>query len=167
VSWPMLALLAIMLSAVRLGALESTSQNPYLEPLKPTSFSAQAIVVPVRKPGALGREHKQTLAVEIQVQFEDFLPRNMEPTLLIDGVPVDGGTRVVLTEDRMTVMGFLVKKPQLLKDGAALEVRMEDAPGTRAKVPGMLQRSNIRPLASQPARQADVPSLEEWFGRGK
>ena len=166
-SRPFLALLAIILSAISLGALESTSQNPYLEPLKPKSFSAQAVAVPVSKPGTLAREQQQTLAVEIQVQFEDFLPRNMEPTLLIDGVPVDGGTRVVKTEGHMTVIGFLVKRPQLLKDGAALQVRMGDAPGTQAKVPGMLQRNDIRPLASQPARQAEVPSLADWLRQEK
>ena len=157
-------LLAILLSAFSLGAAESPSHNPYLEPLRPKSFIAQAIVVPVEKPGVTARERQQTLAVEIDIPFEDYLPRNMEPTLLVDGVPVEGGSRVVRTEDHTTVIGFLVRRPELLKDGAALEVRMEDQPSTRATVPGTLQRSRIRGLAPDAARQTGLPSLEEWLG---
>jgi hypothetical protein len=157
----------IILSIVSLGASDSPSENPYLKPLKPQSYSAQAIAVPKRDPGALSFEKEPALAVEIQVPFENFIPRNNEPTLLIDGIPVEGGSRVVRVEGNITVIGFLVKRPELLKEGAALEVGMPDQPSTKVAVPGTLQRNSIRALSEDAAKQPNMPTLEEWFGRGK
>jgi hypothetical protein len=131
----------------------------------------QAIPAPERAPAAQGFfEHAKKeadLAVEIQVPFENLLPRNAEPTLFIDGIPVEGGSRIVKVEDNITVMGFLVKRPELLKEGASLEVRMPDQPSTKATVPGALQRNNIRPLTQDTTRRPNLPSLEKWLERSK
>ncbi|MBX3237668.1 MAG: hypothetical protein KF814_16100 [Nitrospiraceae bacterium] len=93
--------------------------------------------------------------------------RNAEPTLFIDGVPVKDGSRIIKVEGNITVMGFLVKSPELLKEGAALEVRMPDQPSTKATVPGELQKNNIRPLSEDAARRPNISSFKEWLERGK
>jgi hypothetical protein len=80
---------------------------------------------------------------------------------------VEGGSRIIKVEDNTTVMGFLVKRPELLKEGSALEVRMPDQPSTKATVPGALQKGSIRPLSEGAARQPNMPSLKEWFEREK
>jgi hypothetical protein len=106
-------------------------------------------------------------AVEIQVRFENLLVRDAAPTLFIDGIPVEGRSRMIKVENNITVMGLLVNRPDLLKEGATLEVRMPDQPSTKATVPGVLQRNTIRGLSQGSPNQPNMPSLEEWFRLGK
>lgn len=160
-------IIGMILGGLGLAVSSALADNPYLEPLKPKTFTAGAVVLPAREIGTMTFREKRTLAVEIQVQLEDFLPRNMEPTLLINGVPVEGGTRVVRVEDRVTTIGFMVEQPQLLTEGAVLSVRMEDVPGTQAKVPGELRQANIKGLSTDLMKERDLPSLAEWLQQRK
>lgn len=158
-------LIAIFLFGLGLVTVETSAKNPYLEPLKPQSFKANALVVPSRQLGAEVLRKGGALGVEVQVNVEDFLPRALEPTLVIDGVPVEGPYRIVSVQDPVTTLGFLVEKPELLKEGASLSIRMGDDKRTEAKVPGALYRKNIQPLEEEKAKQMNMPSLEEWLTR--
>ena len=62
---------------------------------------------------------------------------------------------------------FVVEQPQLLKEGAVLSVRMEDVPGTQAKVPGELRQANIKGLSTDMMKERDLPSLAEWLQQRK
>jgi hypothetical protein len=63
----------IILSIVSLGASEQPSDNPYLKPLKPQSYSMQAIEAPRDRTRILGFDGGQggqpDIAVEIQIPF--------------------------------------------------------------------------------------------------
>lgn len=157
--------ITVFLLGFGLFTSDASAKNPYLEPLKPQSYKANAIIAPSRQLGAEVLRKGGTLGVEIQVEVQDFLPRALEPTLVIDGVPVRGPHRIVKVQDRITTLGFLVEKPELLKDGASLAVRMGDDKQTQAKVPGALSQENIQPLAEEKAKQMNMPSLKEWLKR--
>jgi len=141
----------------------SAGQNPYTQPLKPKGFSANAIALPPRTVGKTVIRARHSLAVEIRVEVEDYLPRNMEPTLMIDGVPVVGPSGVAGVEGKITTLFFVVEKPELLKDTAPLTIQMGDDERTRAAVPGTLQREKIKPLDPNEAKRLDLPALTEWL----
>ncbi|HXF38683.1 MAG TPA: hypothetical protein VN687_03125 [Blastocatellia bacterium] len=141
----------------------SASQNPYTQPLKPKGFSANAIALPPRTIGKTVIRAKHSLAVEIRVEVEDYLPRNMEPTLMIDGVAIVGPSGVAGVEGNITTLFFVVEKPELVKDKAVLTIQMGDDERTRAAVPGTLQRDKIKPLSLNETKRLELPALTEWF----
>ena len=149
-----------------LAALPAVAQSPYSQPLKPTGVTLQAVALPARSIGQTVMRAKSTLAVAVQVAVEDYLPRGLEPTLLIDGVPAKtAGSGVVGMEGRVTTLSFVLDSPALLKDGAELAIQMGDDARTRAAVPGRLRRQGIQPLDQSETQRRGLPTLDEWLSR--
>jgi len=139
------------------------TQNPYVQPLKPVGFRARAVVLPPRRIGATVIRSQQALAVEIQVQVRDYMPRDMEPTLLINGAPAGVSAGVMDVQGDVTTLGFVVEKPDLLQEGATLALQVGDVGGTRAAVRGVLRRAVIEPLPEDEAQRSGLPPLSEWL----
>lgn len=137
----------------------------YDKALDPKGFAAQAIILPTRSIGATVLRAKPALAVEVLVEVEDYLPRALEPVLLINEKPVTGSTRVVGVEGRMTTLGFLIEEPGLFQEGATLHVQMGDEANTRALIPGTLSRDRIRLLPDDVLKRQELPMLHEWLGQ--
>jgi len=156
---------ALCLVGLALVGSDSTAQNPYLQPLKPTGFSLQAVALPPRAIGSTTLRARGVLAVAIRVTVEDYVPRGLEPTLLINGVPVPTASGVTAVQGRMTTLTFLVEGPELLKDGATLALQMGDDPKARAEVPGVLRRETIQAPDPDEVRRLGLPSLAEWLSR--
>lgn len=144
---------------------DGAAQSPYLQPLKPTGFSLQAVGLPPRAIGSTALRAKGALAVAVRVTVEDYVPRGLEPTLLIDGAPVPAASGVTAVQGRVTTLTFLVEAPELLKDGATLALQMGDDPKTRAPVPGVLRREAIQAPDPEEVRRLGLPSLAEWLSR--
>lgn len=126
----------------------------YLEPLNIKGFEAHAVAFQA-KPAAT------QLGVEFQVQVVNYLPRGLEPTLIIDGVPLLTRSRVVGVEGDVTTLGFLVDTPAPLKDGAILAIQMGDEVRTRSRVPETLKVDAIKPLEG--AEALGLPDLKTWL----
>lgn len=150
-----------------MGLNEAGAQDPYRQPLKPRDFAVQATVLPRRAVGKTVLRAQPELAVEIHVRFEDFLPRGMEPTLLISGTPASVYSFVKGVEGNLTTVAFVVTKPELLREGAELSVQVGDDERTRARLPERLELSKIKPLSAEEAKKHGVPTLAEWLRRGK
>ncbi len=129
----------------------------------PQRFSAQAVVVPARSIGDSVLRAQPTLAVQFQIEVQDYLPRGMEPTLVIDTIPVRGGSGIVSVQGRVTTLGFLVEDPALLRDGAVIQLQLGDDPRTRAQVPGALRLQQIQPPGEDAVRGLSLPTLEQWL----
>lgn len=137
----------------------------YQKPLAPKGVATQARVLPARSIGTTVLRARPELAIEVLVQVEDYLPRALEPVLVIDGRPLAVPTRVVGVEGRTTTLGFLLEQPGLFREGAALDVQMGDDEKTRARVPGTLSRQQIRPAPPEELKRHDLPSVQEWLDR--
>ena len=157
----------IALSLLGLTLLVSAghAQNPYLEPLKPTGFSAQAVALPPRAIGSTTLRARAALAVVIRVAVEDYIPRGLEPMLSIDGVAMPGPSGVIGVQGRVTTLSFLVESADALKDGASLALQWGDDPKTRAQIPGTLRRDAIQPADPSETGRLGLPSLAEWLSR--
>lgn len=152
--------------AVAVGLLwtcGSTGAQEYSRPLRVRGFTAQATTLPAQSIGTTVIRKTPAIAVEFLVQVVDFLPRGLEPQLFIDGNPVVAPTRVVKVEDNITTIGFLVEKPNVLKEGAALDIQMGDDIRTRSRIPGQLQRGEIRLIPEEQLRRLGLPSLRQWL----
>jgi hypothetical protein len=158
-STPLLVLAALLAGAA--GAQEAA--NPYQAPLKPAGFEARAVAVPPVAPPGQPAPAAAHLGVEIRVQVADYLPRALEPTLVIDGEPIEARTRIVAVEGAVTTLGFLVETPERLKDGASLAVQMGEDETTRAPLPAVLRLEEIRPLDPAEAKEHGLPDLESWL----
>lgn len=156
---PLLALIAMGGSV----SAEEPTENPYQAALRPTSFEAKAVVAPaVAPPGEVVRKPAR-LGVEIRVEFSDYLPRGLEPVLVIGGESIKTATRIVSVEDGVTTVGFLVDEAGLLREGASLAVQMGDEESTRAALPASLRLQEIQPLDSESARSLALPDLRTWL----
>lgn len=155
------ALAAGSFAASNAAAQEST--DAYRRPLKPRGFNARAIVLRPRKIGNTDVRLNSSLAVEVQVEVQDYLPRALEPVLVIDGKPVKSRSRIVKVEGDTTTIGFVLDKPELVKDDAKLSVQMGEEEETRARVPGELRLERIKPLDKSDAEQLNLPSLSDWL----
>jgi hypothetical protein len=134
----------------------------YLEPLNVKGFEAHAVAFQAKQ--ATPQEAVATrLGVEIQVQVVNYLPRALEPMLIIDGVPVPTRSRVVNVEGDVTTLGFLVDSPTSLKDGASLAIQMGDEVRTRSRVPETLELDAIKPLEGVEAQRLGLPDLKTWL----
>ena len=138
------------------------AQSPYLEPLKVKGFEAHAVAFQVR-PATPQEPAATRLGVETQVQVVNYLPRALEPTLIIDGAPLPARSRVVSVEGDVTTLGFLVDSPAPLKDGAILAIQMGDEVRTRSRVPGVFKLDAIRPLEAAEAQRLGLPDLKTWL----
>jgi hypothetical protein len=141
------------------------AQAPAAPLLRPTGFTAQAIGLPPRAIGSTTLRARGALAVAVQVTVEDYIPRGLEPTLLIDGVPVPAASGITSVQGRVTTLSFVVENPDLLKDGAALALQLGDDAKTRAAVPGTLRRDSIRNPDPDESRRLGLPSLADWLSR--
>lgn len=161
-----LALVVALLGATpALGA--DTAPGPYRQPLKPRGMTLQAVTLPPRTIGTHVVRAHPALAVAINVAVADYLPRGLEPTLLIDGMPVRTSSGVSGVQGPVTTLTFLVEDPALLKDGARVALQMDRDPKTRVDVPGVLRRNAIRPPDPAELQRLGLPTLSEWLsGRG-
>ncbi len=148
--------------AVPLAAVEASGQVQE-GAVTPQRFSAQAVVVPARSIGDSVLRAQPRLAVQFQIEVQDYLPRGMEPTLVIDTIPVRGGSGIVSVQGRVTTLGFLVEDPALLRDGAVIQLQFGEDPGTRARVPGALRLQQIQPPSADAVRGLSLPTLEQWL----
>ena len=96
--------IAVNLLGLVLFASAGQAQNPYLQPLKPTGFSLQAIGLPPRALGPTTLRAQGTLAVAVRVTAEDYIPRGLEPTLLIDGVAIQTASGITGVQGRVTTL---------------------------------------------------------------
>lgn len=151
------------LPAATAGAQEATA-NPYRVPLQASGVEARAVVVPpLPSAGPEALTAAPRLGVEIRIRVTDYLPRGLEPTLVIDGEPVETRTRIVAVEGDVTTLGFLVEDPGRLQDGAPLAVQMGDEGITRATLPTPLRLQEIRPLDAAESRALGLPDLKSWL----
>lgn len=156
-------LFAVLLAVGFYTAAAAQDSQDYRRPMKPRGFNAKAVVLSPRKIGDKQVRAENTLAVEIQVEVEDYLPRALEPVLVINDKPVKTRSRVVKVEGDRTTLGFVLDKPDLLKDDAKLSVQMGEEEQTRARVPGQLQLERIKPLDKDEAERLKVPQLSDWL----
>jgi hypothetical protein len=158
---------AVAMSLLGLVLIVSTghAESPYLDPLRPTGFSLHAVGLPPRAIGSTILRAQGTLAVAVQVTVEDYVPRGLEPTLLMDGVPILVASGVTGVHGRVTTLSFLVERPGLLKDGAILGLQLGEDPKTRTQIPGVLRRDTIQAPDPDEARRLGLPSLAEWLNR--
>jgi hypothetical protein len=166
----LLSVFAVVLAAGFYGAstvAAQESQDSYHRPMKPRGFEARAVVLRPRKIGTTDIRDSNALAVEVQVEVQDYLPRALEPVLVIDGKPVKSRSRIVKVEGDTTTIGFVLEKPDQMKDDAKLSVQMGDEEQTRARVPGELRFDKIKPLDKDDSQQLlNLPSLSDWL-KGK
>ena len=141
------------------------AQAPGFPPLRPTGFTAEAIGLPPRAIGSIRVRERAALAVALRVAVEDYVPRGLEPTLLIDGVPVAAASGITSVQGRVTTLSFVVDSPDLLKDGASLALQLGDDPQTRVSIPGVLRRESIRAPDPDESRRLGLPSLADWLSR--
>ena len=156
-------LFAVLLAVSAYTAAVAQDSQDYRRPMKPRSFNAKAVVLSPHKIGDRQIRAQNTLAVEVQIEVEDYLPRALEPVLVINDKPVKTRSRVVKVEGDKTTLGFVLEKPELLKDDARLSVQMGEEEQTRARVPGQLQLERIKPLDKDEAERMKVPQLSEWL----
>jgi len=140
-------------------------RGPYQKPLEPKGFTAQATVLPARSIGTMVLRAKPALAIEVLVQVEDYLPRALEPVLVINEQSVVVPTRIVNVDGRTTTLGFLLERPELIRESATLGLQMGDDVTTRAQIPGKLSRDQIRPIRDEELKRHGLPTLREWLGR--
>jgi hypothetical protein len=153
----------IFTSAVLAIAAADGPDGPGLAPLKPTGFTAQAIVLsPLRVGDTIVRKGKE-VAVQIRVSLADYQPRGMEPTLVINGEPRKLDSGVVGVDGRTTTIAFVVDRPELLAEGATFALQMGEKAEERVAIPGALRRDAIKPLAAATVKRERVPSLKEWL----
>lgn len=157
--------IALSLLALALVASEGQAQNPYVQPLKPKGFTVQAVGLPSRSVGSTTLRARAALAVVVRVEVEDYVPRGLEPTLLIDGRPAPAPSGVTGVQGSVTTLSFLVETPDALRDGASLALQWGDDAKTRVQVPGALRRDAIQPAASDETQRLGLPSLTDWLSR--
>ena len=161
----MLACLFLAVGASKEAPMDG-GLHPYQQPPKARDFSAEAVVIPSQAIGKTVIRAQPSLGVEIKVRVEDYLPRGMEPTLLIGGVPVEGRSWVSGTEGNVTTLSFLVEEPELLKEGAEVTLQTGDE-ATRVRVPGRLQLGQIKPLQPEEEKRQGLPPLQGWLKQGR
>lgn len=157
--------ITLNLMALVLLAPVGHAQAPASPPLRPTGFTVQAVGLPARAIGSTTLRARSALAVAVRVTVEDYVPRGIEPTLLIDGVPVAAASGITGVQGRVTTMSFFVENPDLLKDGAPLALQLGDDAKTRAPIPGVFRRESIASPDPDESRRLGLPSLAEWLSR--
>jgi hypothetical protein len=157
--------LTLSLLALTLLPLAVHAQGLAVPPLRPTGFTVQAVGLPARAIGPTTLRARPALAAAVRVTIEDYVPRGMEPTLLIDGAPVPAASGITDVQGQVTTLSFLVENPDLLKEGATLAVQLGDDPKTRVAVPGVLRRGAIQAPDPDESRRLGLPSLAEWLSR--
>lgn len=158
-------LITLNLMALVLLAPVGHAQGPAAPPLRPTGFTVQAVGLPARAIGSTTLRARSALAAAVRVTVEDYIPRGIEPTLLIDGVPVAAASGITGVQGRVTTLTFLVENPDLLKDGAPLALQPGDDAKTRAPISGVFRRESIRSADPDESRRLGLPSLAEWLSR--
>lgn len=109
--------------------------SPYEAPLDLQAMSVHAFAED-QETAVAALAADEVLPVEVRLKIRDFLPRALEPVLVIDGEAVEARSRVVAVEDDITEIGFLLDDPTVLDPGAEISVQMgnvEDTRSTRAR----------------------------------
>jgi len=141
-------------------------ETPPRPPIEPKGFVTAAVALPARSIGATVVRAKPALAVEFRVDVANYVPRDMEPTLVLDGTPTSGPSGVLGVHEGITTLGFIVERPDRLRDGAAVALQYGPDERNRVSVPGVFQRADVRPLAPDEAKNLKLPSLDAWFETG-
>jgi formate/nitrite transporter len=123
--------------------------------------------VSTRAIGSTTLRARSSLAVAIRVTVEDYLPRGLEPTLVIDGAPVSAVSGIAGVRDRVTTLSFLVEDPNILKDSASLELQWGRRSADAREVPGVLRRGAIQSPDPDESRRLGLPSLADWLSAAR
>lgn len=158
---------AILLTALAFfaAALVMAEKNPYRASLKARRFDTQVVVLPPKTLGKTIIRKKAGVTVEIAVSIEDYLPRALEPILLINGNPAGRLGRIISVKGNITKLGFVVEKLKLLEEGAVISVQMGDDLRTWSKVPGNFSLKQVRPLQKSEVKRWKVPALPKALAR--
>lgn len=150
--------LLLMLLACWFTALVAVAQqNPYLQPLNAQQYFIQTVVTQPKRLGKTVLQENAELAVKVLVEVKNYLPRALEPQLLIAGEPVGYSIGVIEVSDGISVLGFHISDPRQIVDGAEVAIQMGTDKRTRTKLSQPLQMSKIAPLSADTAEKFNLP----------
>jgi hypothetical protein len=137
--------------------VSSAHANPYRQPLQTRGYTVNTVAVPPISIGAETVRASPMLAAEVLVEVQNFMPRALEPTLLVNGEPAGRSAGIAeVREDGTTVLRFIVENASVLQDNASLAVQMGDDESTRGQLMTPLDRSAIKPLSEADAQRSGL-----------
>ncbi len=142
----------LVLAVLGSGAAFSES-NPYRQALEAVDYEVMTTVLEKKSIGSVELRGEASLAVEVQVQVKDFLPRAMEPWLMVNGKKTGYSIGVISVENDTTTLGFVVPEHNLMRDGSEIAIQMGDEQRTRTILNQPLKRSAIKPLDAETAKK--------------
>ena len=147
-----LAFLAAMM--ITILPVSSAQTNPYRQALQTKGYTINTVALSPTSIGTRSLRTSPTLAAEVLVEVQNFFPRALEPTLLINGKPAGYSAGVAeVREDGATVLRFIVEDASVLEENAPLAVQMGDDESTRGQLMTPLDRSAITPLPEADAQR--------------
>jgi|GEM_PF-4039118 len=158
-----LIVITIALSIGFMGlSMNANSESPYKQPIMAESADVRVFV---DRPPEVMRIHDLKIMldkpdeappVEVQIRVRDYLPRSLSPVLIIAGEPAARKYRIVSHEDNVTVLGFLLDQPQLLKSKGDIRIQYGDDPDTRSRSVGNLGMDNVKFIFQEAAIKAGI-----------
>lgn len=139
------------------SGIGSSESNPYRRSLEAVNYEAKTMVLGKKRIGTVELRKEVSLAVEVHVQVKNFLPRAMEPWLMINGEKIGYSIGVVTVDNDTTTLGFIVPEHKQLKDGGELSIQMGDEQKTRAILSQTLRRNAIKPLDEASVKKYNLP----------
>lgn len=139
------------------GLVIAEEDNPYRSALQAESYEIEAAVLESARIGSVTLREEPELVARVHVRIRNYLPRALEPTLLINGEKTGYSIGVVDVEDDVTTVGFVVPQHALLQDGAKIAVQMGDDEETRSSLERPVSRSAIKPLDENAAKDFGLP----------
>lgn len=130
-----------------------SESNPYRQALTAVNYEVRTTVLEKKRIGSVELREEASLAVEVQVQVKDFLPRAMEPWLMVNGKKIGYSIGVISVENETTTLGFVVPEHNLMRDGSEIAIQMGDEQRTRAILNQPMRRSAIKPLDTETAKK--------------
>jgi len=158
-----LIVITITLSIVITGlSVNAGSTPPYKQPIKAESADVRVYVD--RPPEVMRVEDLKIMLdrpdeappVEVQIRVRDYMPRSLSPVLVIAGEPAARKYRIVSHENNVTVLGFLLEQPQLLKSKGDIRIQYGDDPDTRSRSVGNLGIDNVKFISQKAAIEAGI-----------
>ena len=140
---------AAVLALAVVGATMA-QENPYKQPLRVESVEVHVVVAdasPAEMMMALASEEPPP--AEIRVTVRDYLPRALEPTLLIGDEVASRGYRIVDVQDNLTTLGFILIDPGVVTEDSEISIQMGSDTDTRAAVEQPVSPTIMRMLDPQ------------------
>jgi hypothetical protein len=138
------------------------SESPYKQSIMAESADVRAYVD--RPPEVMRIEDLEIMLdkpdeappVEVQIRVRDYMPRGLSPVLIIAGEHAARKYRIVSHENNVTVLGFLLDQPQLLKSKGDIRIQYGDDPDTRSRSVGNLGMDNVKFISQEAAIKAGI-----------